>query len=70
MESNLDVGRVLTYTATFTTSGTAMTRTITCPEPGEKVDAAYSVDGDTLIVYDKSSDPSSSIVGASVYVRQ
>jgi hypothetical protein len=70
METTLDGDHIVTYTATFTTSGTAMNRTVTCPEPGKKLDAVYSIDGDTLTVYDKSSEPSSSIVAASVYVKQ
>lgn len=71
MNSVIDVGDGVDkpFTETFTTTGTALDRQLTCPKVAPDLKATYSVDGKKLVVYE--TDPNSpGVVAASVFMRQ
>jgi hypothetical protein len=61
-------GSIQTFSESFTLSGTALNRTLSCPKAAPDLKAVYSVMGSTLVIYE--TDPSSSLVAGSVYAKQ
>ena len=69
MDSVMDLGDGVDrrFSETFTVNGTDVDRVLTCPKPGPDLDAAYSVTGKNLVIYE--TDPSGNVAG-STWVKQ
>jgi hypothetical protein len=57
-----------TFAETFVVNGTALNRTLTCPKAAPDLSAVYSAAGNKLTIYE--TDPKTSLVAGSVYVKQ
>lgn len=70
MSSIIDIGDGTdrTFSETFAVNGTKLDRTLTCPKSGPDLAAVYSVNGNTLTIYE--TDSSSGTVAGNVYEKQ